>query len=106
MMLRIGKCCNPVPGDTIIGYITRGRGVSIHSVDCPSMMSLAGETERLVEVEYRNNGDLKKETLSFVDEKDRRHLNDIINSGKVEMMHTKEATLEEIFIKVTGRGLL
>ena len=52
MMLRIGKCCNPVPGDTIIGYITRGRGVSIHSVDCPSMMSLAGETERLVEVEW------------------------------------------------------
>ena len=52
MMLRIGKCCNPVPGDTIIGYITRGRGVSIHNVDCPSMMSLAGETERLVEVEW------------------------------------------------------
>ena len=52
MLMRIGKCCNPVPGDTIIGYITRGRGVSIHSVDCPSMMALAGETERLVEVEW------------------------------------------------------
>lgn len=52
MMLRIGKCCNPVPGDTIIGYITRGRGVSIHNADCPSMVSLAGETERLVEVEW------------------------------------------------------
>ena len=52
MMLRIGKCCNPVPGDTIIGYITRGRGVSVHNVDCPSMMSLAGENERLVEVEW------------------------------------------------------
>ncbi|MDH5763380.1 MAG: bifunctional (p)ppGpp synthetase/guanosine-3',5'-bis(diphosphate) 3'-pyrophosphohydrolase [Nitrospinota bacterium] len=52
MMLRMGKCCNPVPGDMIIGYITRGRGVSVHNVDCPSMMSLAGETERLVEVEW------------------------------------------------------
>jgi guanosine-3',5'-bis(diphosphate) 3'-pyrophosphohydrolase len=52
MMLRIGKCCNPVPGDTILGYITRGRGVSVHSVDCPSMMSLAGETERIIEVEW------------------------------------------------------
>jgi GTP pyrophosphokinase len=51
-MLRIGKCCNPVPGDTIIGYITRGRGVSVHNVDCPSMMALAGETERLVDVEW------------------------------------------------------
>jgi len=52
MMLRIGKCCNPVPGDVIIGYITRGRGVSIHIVDCPSMLALAGETERLVDVEW------------------------------------------------------
>jgi GTP diphosphokinase / guanosine-3',5'-bis(diphosphate) 3'-diphosphatase len=52
MMLRIGKCCNPVPGDAIIGYITRGRGVSIHIVDCPSMLALAGETERLVDVEW------------------------------------------------------
>jgi len=58
-----------------------------------------------VEVEYRDNGNLKKETLSLVDEKDRHHLNDIVNTGKVEMMHTKEATLEEIFIKVTGKGL-
>ena len=58
-----------------------------------------------MEVEYRNNGDLARDTLSFVAEKDRRHLNDIINSGTVETMHTKEATLEEIFIKVTGRGL-
>ena len=52
MMLRIGKCCNPVPGDAIIGYITRGRGVSVHNVDCPSMVSLAGESDRLVEVEW------------------------------------------------------
>ena len=56
-------------------------------------------------MEYRDNGGIKKESLSFVDEADRRHLNEIVNSGNVEMMHTKEATLEEIFIKVTGRGL-
>ena len=76
----------------------------IKLIDSPRNLKLQ-YGERLVEVEHRNNGDLKKESLSFLDEKDRHHLNEIINSGKVEMMHTKEATLEEIFIKVTGRGL-
>jgi fluoroquinolone transport system ATP-binding protein len=76
----------------------------IKLIDSPRNLKLQ-HGQRLVEVEYRNNGDLKKESLSFVDEKDMRHLNDIVNSGKVEIMHTKEATLEEIFIKVTGRGL-
>ncbi len=52
MMLRIGKCCNPVPGDEITGYITRGRGVSIHNVDCPSVVSLSQESERMVAVEW------------------------------------------------------
>jgi len=76
----------------------------IKLIDSPRNLKLQ-YGERLVEVEYRDNGDLKKETLSFIDEKDKHHLNDIVNTGKVEMMHTKEATLEEIFIKVTGKGL-
>jgi len=76
----------------------------IKLIDSPRNLKLQ-YGERLVEVEYRDNGDLKKETLSLVDEKDKHHLNDIVNTGKVEMMHTKEATLEEIFIKVTGKGL-
>ena len=76
----------------------------IKLIDSPRNLKLQ-YGERLVEVEYRSNGDLKKESLSFLDEKDRHHLNEIVNSGKVEIMHTKEATLEEIFIKVTGRGL-
>jgi fluoroquinolone transport system ATP-binding protein len=76
----------------------------IKLIDSPRNLKLK-YGEQLVEVEYRDNGDIKKERLSFVDEKDRQHLNDIVNSGNVEIMHTKEATLEEIFIKVTGRGL-
>ena len=76
----------------------------IKLIDSPRNLKLQ-YGERLVEVEYRDNGDLKKEKLSYFDEKDRLHLTEIVNSGKVEMMHTKEATLEEIFIKVTGRGL-
>ena len=76
----------------------------IKLIDSPRNLKLQ-YGERLVDVEYRSNGDLRKETLSLVDETDRHHLNDIVRAGEVEMMHTKEATLEEIFIKVTGKGL-
>lgn len=49
--VRFSKCCNPVPGDEIIGYITRGRGVSIHRKDCPNIEGL-GNHERYIEIEW------------------------------------------------------
>ncbi|NLK08034.1 MAG: bifunctional (p)ppGpp synthetase/guanosine-3',5'-bis(diphosphate) 3'-pyrophosphohydrolase [Firmicutes bacterium] len=52
LLMRISKCCNPVPGDEIVGYITRGRGVSIHRADCPNVAALAEEPERRIEVEW------------------------------------------------------
>lgn len=50
MLVRFAKCCNPVPGDDIVGYITRGRGVTIHKTDCVN--AAAGEAERTVEVSW------------------------------------------------------
>jgi GTP pyrophosphokinase len=52
MMIRFSRCCNPVPGDEIIGYITRGRGVSIHKVDCSNVDFISAEKDRLVKVEW------------------------------------------------------
>lgn len=50
VMVRLAKCCNPVPGDAIIGYITRGRGVSVHRADCSNVLVSHGEYERMIEV--------------------------------------------------------
>jgi GTP pyrophosphokinase len=50
MMVRFGKCCNPLPGDRITGYITRGRGVTVHTSDCPN--ALGGDPDRLIQVSW------------------------------------------------------
>lgn len=52
ILVRFAKCCNPVPGDDIIGYITKGRGVSIHRKDCNNLADTTVETNRIVEVAW------------------------------------------------------
>jgi len=53
IMIRFSRCCNPLPGDKIIGYITRGRGISIHREDCPNVkLYFSDEPERLVEAAW------------------------------------------------------
>lgn len=51
-LVRIARCCNPVPGDEIIGYITRGRGVSVHRADCVNIAENLMSEDRLIEVEW------------------------------------------------------
>ena len=52
MAVRFGNCCNPLPGDPIVGYVTRGRGVSIHRADCKNLQSLRLDKERFLPVEW------------------------------------------------------
>jgi len=52
VMIRFSRCCNPVPGDEIIGYITRGRGVSVHKADCSNVDFISEDRDRLVKVEW------------------------------------------------------
>jgi GTP pyrophosphokinase len=51
LLTTMAKCCNPAPGDDIIGYITRGRGATVHRVDCPNIMGIR-ERERVVRVSW------------------------------------------------------
>jgi GTP pyrophosphokinase len=53
LMVRLSRCCTPVPGDEILGFVTRGRGVSVHRADCANAVSLAaGQSDRLIDVEW------------------------------------------------------
>jgi GTP diphosphokinase / guanosine-3',5'-bis(diphosphate) 3'-diphosphatase len=52
LMVRYAQCCQPVPGDAVVGYVTQGRGISIHRADCPNLLTLNGEGRR-VEIDWR-----------------------------------------------------
>ena len=53
-LVKFSRCCNPVPGDEIIGYITKGRGVSIHRTDCENMQELLKDENRIINVSWYN----------------------------------------------------
>ncbi len=61
MLIHLSKCCSPLPGDKVIGFITRGRGVSIHTADCPNVGELTFDKDRLIEVSW---GDLQTQAHS------------------------------------------
>ncbi|HSC33184.1 MAG TPA: bifunctional (p)ppGpp synthetase/guanosine-3',5'-bis(diphosphate) 3'-pyrophosphohydrolase [Gemmatimonadaceae bacterium] len=53
LMVRYSQCCQPVPGDPVVGYVTRGRGVSIHRTDCPNVLLLSHEPERRLDIDWQ-----------------------------------------------------
>lgn len=85
-----------------VAFIVDGE---ISLIDSPKNLKLQ-YGEKMVEVEFCDGGRPKKQTFSTVVQKDKDNLKKIIDDYEILTMHTKEATLEEIFIKVTGRGLV
>jgi fluoroquinolone transport system ATP-binding protein len=85
-----------------VGFIVDGELILI---DSPKNLKLQ-YGEKFVEVEYLRDKEIKKESLSFVTKNDIERLKEILDHYEIQTMHTKEATLEEIFIKVTGRELV
>ncbi len=84
-----------------VAFIVDGE---LKRVDSPKNLKLQFG-QKLVDIEYLDNGQLKTQTFSTQDTGDKQQLKQIIDQHEVVTLHTKEATLEEIFIKVTGRGL-
>ena len=81
--VRLSRCCSPMPGDEIIGFVTRGRGVSVHRADCPNAKQLMEDTGRLIDVSWEESP--SKETSYqvevFIEALDRMNLlRDIINT--------------------------
>lgn len=89
LLIRFSKCCNPVPGDEIVGYITKGRGVSVHQKDCPNITDLMNEEERIIEVEWSSEAKVSYNADVEIRASDRKGLlaevTSIIDESKVNI---------------------
>jgi GTP pyrophosphokinase len=74
VMVSLAQCCNPVPGDEILGFITRGRGVSVHRSDCTNAEDLQRQTDRLIDVSWDSGVLAMFRVTMQVDALDRKHL--------------------------------
>ena len=100
ILVTIAKCCNPVPGDEIIGYITKGEGVSVHKSDCPNIKNI---DNRLIDVEWNNdsNDDSKLfiANLTVKTNSDKNHLLDIVtiaSTRNINIIEIKEQASGDI----------
>jgi GTP diphosphokinase / guanosine-3',5'-bis(diphosphate) 3'-diphosphatase len=74
VLVRLSKCCSPVPGDPIIGYVTIGRGVSVHRADCPNVAYMNATPERILQAEWVSGGDMTHAVDIEVEADDRPQL--------------------------------
>jgi RelA/SpoT family (p)ppGpp synthetase len=119
LLTHIAGCCNPLPGDKIIGYVTRGRGVTIHRLDCGNVLRILrdGDKERLIEVDWGEEQDaaypvvikitaydrkgLLKDVAAVIDAEDVNMTSATISSRRKDQIATIVATLE-----ITGMAQL
>ncbi len=66
-MIRCARCCNPLPGDEIIGFLTNGRGIVVHRIDCPNSKIFESDDEHCVHISWENEADIKKQFIVFID---------------------------------------
>ena len=94
--VRLGRCCTPVPGDEIMGFVTRGQGVSVHRTDCPNVKSLEHEPERLIEVTWAEGKPTSFTVAILVEALDRtRLLSDVatvLSDSHVNILSATSAT--------------
>ena len=114
ILFRLARCCKPIPGDEVIGYITRGKGISVHRVDCPNIKDL--DPERFIEVRWENSNGKTYPAHIYIVSLDRKGLLANISSAiaaaesnilKAEVKTTPDKKAYfEIYIEVNDRSHL
>jgi guanosine-3',5'-bis(diphosphate) 3'-pyrophosphohydrolase len=96
VMVRLSRCCTPVPGDEIMGFVTRGRGVSVHRTDCANAVSLRSQADRVIEVEWDNdspgNYTVSVEVEAFDRSKLLRDIADVLSEHHVNILNCTSQT--------------
>ena len=114
ILIRFSRCCNPLPGDEIIGFITKGRGLSVHRKDCSELISMAADKQdRLIEVEWENNIDsVYPVDIEIVGMDRPRLVSDIMNAITENRTHVLEINarvaknkMARIQLKIEARNL-
>jgi GTP pyrophosphokinase len=99
ILYHTAKCCFPIPGDGLVGFVTRGRGVSIHRRDCPNLDRLAVEDARLVDVEWKTEDGSTAPARLLIETIDKpgmlASLSAIISSVEVNISHLEASSTED-----------
>jgi len=99
VLYHTAKCCFPIPGDGLVGFVTKGRGVTIHREDCPNLDRLAVDEARLVDVEWKTEGDATSPVKLSVETVDRpgilANLSALISSVSVNISHIEATSTED-----------
>lgn len=99
VLVRLARCCNPVPQDDIVGFVTHGRGVSVHRKDCPNMKQLSAHTDRMIEVFWDSKQPAVYQVEIEVSAVDRtkllRDISTIISDSGVNILSANVTTTKE-----------
>jgi len=107
LLVRYAQCCQPVPGDNVVGYVTRGRGVSIHRGDCPNLLLLAHEPERRLEIDWQEMAGERFVVRLAMEGVDRRGLYaDVAAAVSATGTDIKSFELKTTDGKVTGSAMV
>jgi GTP pyrophosphokinase len=94
LMVFRARCCNPIRGEKIVGYITRGKGVSVHAASCPNVVNLQYDPERRIDVEWDKGGDVAPYTVRLTMEVEDRKGMLAALSSRIANINTNILTLE------------
>jgi GTP pyrophosphokinase len=104
LLAYLAKCCSPVPGEPIVGYVTRGRGVSVHAAECANVRNLLYNPEREIEVEWARQGDELYPVVLVIETEDQPGM--LARLTEVMAKHNSNIRQFEAETIDSGRGLI